>query len=87
MATTDMSCVIKELRQTFSGGRTRPVEWRLRQLRSAMRMVEENEEEMMAALAKDLRDGRKTPKLGNYQDFFELHIFAFGRQQSCQPKA
>lgn len=46
--------VLKGLRQTFAGGRTRDVDWRLDQLRALERMLVEREQEVVDALAADL---------------------------------
>jgi aldehyde dehydrogenase (NAD+) len=45
---------VAQLRATFRSGRTRPVEWRIEQLRALIRLVEERETEFAAALEKDL---------------------------------
>lgn len=50
---------VARLRSTFAGGRTRPLEWRLRQLRGIERLVGERETELAEALATDL--GRPAP--------------------------
>lgn len=46
--------VVARLRGTFATGRTRPLEWRLRQLRGISRLLEERESDIAAALAADL---------------------------------
>ena len=46
--------VVDRLRGTFATGRTRPVEWRLRQLRGIVRLLEERESDIAEALAADL---------------------------------
>ncbi|HZC69185.1 MAG TPA: aldehyde dehydrogenase family protein [Jatrophihabitans sp.] len=48
---------VAQLRATFRGGRTRPVEWRLAQLDAIARLVTEKEAEFAAALAQDLGRG------------------------------
>jgi aldehyde dehydrogenase (NAD+) len=45
---------VAQLRATFRGGRTRPIEWRLAQLAAIVRLVTEREAELSEALAKDL---------------------------------
>ena len=45
------------LRATFATGRTRPVEWRLEQLRGISRLLAERESDIAAALASDLGRG------------------------------
>jgi aldehyde dehydrogenase (NAD+) len=46
--------IIARLRETFSTGKTRPVDWRQAQLRSLEAMMAENEQPIGAALAQDL---------------------------------
>jgi aldehyde dehydrogenase (NAD+) len=45
---------VAQLRTTFRGGRTKPVEWRLAQLEAIIRLVEERERDFADALAQDL---------------------------------
>jgi aldehyde dehydrogenase (NAD+) len=45
---------VERLRKTFRSGRTRPLEWRLGQLKAISRMLHENEADILAALAADL---------------------------------
>jgi aldehyde dehydrogenase (NAD+) len=52
--TTTSTDVLAGLREIFATGRTRPLEWRLKQLRGVQRFVEERESEIAAALADDL---------------------------------
>ena len=46
--------VVDRLRATFETGRTRPVEWRLAQLRGIARLLDERESDIATALAADL---------------------------------
>ncbi|KAF5480536.1 hypothetical protein F2P56_001277 [Juglans regia] len=46
--------LVKELRKNFNSGRTRSYEWRVSQLKSIEKMVEEKEREITEALHKDL---------------------------------
>ncbi|KAL6658488.1 hypothetical protein ACP70R_004074 [Stipagrostis hirtigluma subsp. patula] len=46
--------VARELRASFKAGRTRPAEWRAAQLRALVRMIEEKEADISAALHADL---------------------------------
>jgi aldehyde dehydrogenase (NAD+) len=46
--------VVGGLRATFASGRTRPIEWRLDQLRGMQRLLTDGESEIAAALAADL---------------------------------
>ncbi|MBO4239388.1 aldehyde dehydrogenase family protein [Pseudonocardia alni] len=55
----DAAATVARLRDTFSSGRTRPLAWRLRQLRGIERLVTEREPDIAAALAQDL--GRPAP--------------------------
>jgi len=50
----DLGPIMERLRATFESGRTRPVEWRLGQLRAVERLCDEQEGEIAAALADDL---------------------------------
>lgn len=43
-----------ELRETFRSGRTRGVAWRKAQLRSILRLLNENEDKIFEALQRDL---------------------------------
>jgi aldehyde dehydrogenase (NAD+) len=52
--TSDTGQVLADLRRVFRTGRTRPVQWRLDQLRGIERLVDECESEIAAALAEDL---------------------------------
>ena len=51
---TGSSSVLTDLRRVFATGRTRPLEWRLEQLRGIERLVDEREADIAAALAADL---------------------------------
>jgi hypothetical protein len=46
--------VVRELRASFAAGRTWPLEWRAAQLRALVRMIEEKEEDISAAIHADL---------------------------------
>jgi aldehyde dehydrogenase (NAD+) len=48
------AATVTRLRQTFASGRTRPAEWRLEQLRGIVRLLDERESDIAAALASDL---------------------------------
>lgn len=47
--------VVAKAHDTFNRGVTKPIEWRRQQLQNLMRMYTENQNAMIAALAKDLR--------------------------------
>ncbi|XP_050381770.1 aldehyde dehydrogenase family 3 member H1-like [Argentina anserina] len=46
--------LVKELRKSFNSGRTRSYEWRMLQLSSIARMLDEKENDILEALSKDL---------------------------------
>ena len=50
----DIPATVARLRQTFATGRTRDVQWRKRQLLQLVKLMEENEPAINAALAEDL---------------------------------
>ncbi|MEZ0365907.1 aldehyde dehydrogenase family protein [Mycobacterium sp. pUA109] len=54
LQTADSDHVLAEMRRVFATGRTRPLDWRLTQLRGIERFVDEREPEIAAALAEDL---------------------------------
>ncbi|XP_013162747.1 PREDICTED: aldehyde dehydrogenase, dimeric NADP-preferring isoform X2 [Papilio xuthus] len=51
----NLADVVAKAHDTFNRGVTRPIEWRRQQLQNLMRMYTENQNAMVAALAKDLR--------------------------------
>ncbi|XP_012528649.2 aldehyde dehydrogenase, dimeric NADP-preferring isoform X3 [Monomorium pharaonis] len=51
---TDYGDVVQQLRDSFYRGKTRPLEWRIKQLNQIIRMLTENSSEMIEVLAKDL---------------------------------
>ncbi|MGB7905698.1 MAG: aldehyde dehydrogenase family protein, partial [Steroidobacteraceae bacterium] len=55
--TTTIPDALRRLRTTFATGKTRPVEWRLKQLSELERMVREHEPDFAAALQADLHKG------------------------------
>jgi acyl-CoA reductase-like NAD-dependent aldehyde dehydrogenase len=46
--------LVAKLRRSYDAGGTRPIEWRREQLRRLKTMLEEGEDELLAALAADL---------------------------------
>jgi aldehyde dehydrogenase (NAD+) len=50
----DASAVVAKLRDTYATGKTRSLEWRLKQLKGLVRFCEEREADMATALASDL---------------------------------
>lgn len=53
------SQTVKDLRQTFLKGKTKPVEYRVEQLKALKRMIEENIEELKKAVFEDLHKSRR----------------------------
>src|ERR1700743_2146845 len=53
-AHSDIPKIVAHLRQTFSTGKTRSIEWRRALLRGLEKMMAENEPAIAAALEKDL---------------------------------
>ena len=51
---SDARRVVDQLRATFATGRTRPVEWRIQQLKGIKALLDEREADIAAALAEDL---------------------------------
>ncbi len=52
--TADHGAVIAHLRETFAGGRTRPLEWRKDQLKGLLAMMSDHEDALVSAIAEDL---------------------------------
>ncbi|XP_071564862.1 aldehyde dehydrogenase, dimeric NADP-preferring-like isoform X4 [Temnothorax nylanderi] len=46
--------LVQQSRDAFNSGKTRPLEWRIKQLKQLMRMLTENSSEIVAVLASDL---------------------------------
>ena len=53
-STSEIAALASELRETFEAGRTRQLAWRLTQLRGIVRMIKDNEQELLDALKSDL---------------------------------
>jgi aldehyde dehydrogenase (NAD+) len=53
-AAVNIPDVVAKLREAFDSGRTRPIAWRRRQLQRLGDMLDDNEERLLEALAKDL---------------------------------
>ena len=53
-APADIAATVARLRQTFATGRTRDIVWRKQQLLQLQKLMEENEDAIIAALADDL---------------------------------
>ncbi|KAL5704413.1 aldehyde dehydrogenase (NAD(+)) [Ranunculus cassubicifolius] len=48
------SVLVKDLRESFGSGRTKNYEWRMSQLKSIRKMIDDNEKDIIAALSIDL---------------------------------
>ncbi|XP_070158709.1 aldehyde dehydrogenase family 3 member A2 isoform X5 [Polyergus mexicanus] len=46
--------VVQRLRDTFQRGKSKPIEWRIKQLKQVLRMITETNSDIIAALASDL---------------------------------
>ena len=53
-AAAEASALVARLRETYAGGRTRPLAWRQAQLDGLLRLLSEREDELVAALVEDL---------------------------------
>ena len=53
-STAEIAATVGRLRATFDRGETRPLSWRRQQLEAMLRMLEEHESAILAALAEDL---------------------------------
>ena len=66
----DYASMLKGLRASFGSGRTKTLEWRVRQLQGLIRMYDENTSAFVMALHKDLRKPRMEA-LGSEVDFLK----------------
>ncbi|KAI4490042.1 hypothetical protein M0804_004224 [Polistes exclamans] len=55
MVTANYADIVQSMRDTFFSGKTRPLAWRIKQLRQMIRMMEECTPKFLSALATDLR--------------------------------
>jgi aldehyde dehydrogenase (NAD+) len=62
--------VVRGLRASFKAGKTKPYRWRVSQLEGIVRMIEERETEIMAALQSDLAKP-------NMEAYLEVSLFFF----------
>ncbi|XP_076621580.1 aldehyde dehydrogenase type III isoform X4 [Colletes latitarsis] len=53
--TTDYADLVEKARNAFYSGKTKPLEWRIKQLKQMSLMIEECETDILSALASDLR--------------------------------
>lgn len=77
--------LLQDTRQAFNSGKTRPVEWRKRQLKGMIKLLDENQKLLCEALFKDLHK----PKLESLAcdiDFVKnefIGTFKLGINQRC----
>src|SRR5258708_29719596 len=64
-APPELADQVATIRGVFASGRTRAVDWRLRQLRGIERLLDENEDQIATALAQDLGRERAEAWLGD----------------------
>src|ERR1700730_16536407 len=64
-APPELADQVATIRGVFARGRTRAVDWRLRQLRGIERLLDENEDQIATALAQDLGRERAEAWLGD----------------------
>lgn len=55
---TNYGNLVSDTRRAYNSGKTRPVEWRKRQLQGMIKLLEENEKLLCEALYKDLHKPR-----------------------------
>ncbi|MGL6235386.1 MAG: aldehyde dehydrogenase family protein [Segniliparus sp.] len=90
-AAPDARSVVAGLRATFDSGRTRDVEWRLRQLEALDRLLSENEEAIAAALKQDLgRDAYSSwlieiLSVNMDNSYVRKHLRAWAKPQKSAP--
>ena len=77
--TADYSRLMSEIRCAFNGGKTRSVDFRIKQLENLKRMYEENEELLCDALKRDLRKSRMEA-MGTEIDFLKNDIIGCLRE-------
>lgn len=61
----DVPAAVARARRGFASGRTRTVEWRLEQLNNLVRLLDEREEQIAAALAQDLGRSKEEAWFGD----------------------
>jgi acyl-CoA reductase-like NAD-dependent aldehyde dehydrogenase len=54
VAELDYGPLAADVREVFDSGRTKPIEWRMQQLKQVEKMMVENSDNIIEALAKDL---------------------------------
>lgn len=76
------SLLVKELRKNFNSGRTKSYEWRISQLESIAKMLQEKEKDIIDALKKDLSKPAFEAfisEVNNYF-FFNFSFFSFASE-------
>ena len=82
--------LVTRLRTTFESGRTRDLDWRREQLRALSRMLTDNEQAILAALADDLGKPRFEAWAGdvaasaNEADHLRKHLGAWAKDSSAR---
>ncbi|WP_433567235.1 aldehyde dehydrogenase family protein [Nocardia sp. CA-151230] len=76
MSTEVVTGVVERMRRGFATGRTRTVEWRLEQLRNLVRLLDECEGEVAAALAEDLGRSKEEAWFGDIASTRGEAVFA-----------
>ncbi|MEV5835643.1 aldehyde dehydrogenase family protein [Nocardia sp. NPDC052112] len=65
MSAEPVTAAVERMRRGFASGRTRGLEWRLEQLRNLVKLLDEQEDEIVAALAEDLGRSKQEAWFGD----------------------
>ncbi|KRA38881.1 MULTISPECIES: aldehyde dehydrogenase family protein [unclassified Nocardioides] len=90
MSTEPAETLVARLRETFDSGRTRDLDWRRDQLGVLARMLRENEEALLAALAEDLGKPRFEAWAGDVAssaseaDHLRKHLGSWAKDSSAR---
>ncbi|MBF6149531.1 aldehyde dehydrogenase family protein [Nocardia nova] len=76
MSTEQITAVVERMRRGFASGRTRSVEWRLEQLRNLVKLLDQCEDEVAAALAEDLGRSKQEAWFGDIASTRGEAVFA-----------
>ncbi|MFE6926061.1 aldehyde dehydrogenase family protein [Nocardia sp. NPDC057663] len=76
MTAGSVPAVMERMRQGFASGRTRGVDWRLTQLQNLVRLLDEREDEIIAALAEDLGRNKQESWFGDIASTRGEAVFA-----------
>lgn len=71
------SLLVKELRKNFNSGRTKSYEWRISQLESIAKMLQEKEKDIIDALKKDLSKPAFEAFISEVNNYYFFLIFPF----------